>query len=97
MSSDDTTEATVPLTVTIPMAATRRHLISPRVDDSIVDATQTATITASADGFVADSDSVQITNVDVPTLFVTLENSSVSEDVERLRRRSFAITTPQLR
>lgn len=53
--SDDTSEATVPSTVTIPAGQTSAAVNLDAVDDLIVDGTQTVTITATLEGARLDS------------------------------------------
>jgi hypothetical protein len=50
LSSTDTGEATVPATVTIPAGASSVTFAIAAIDDLIVDGTQVAAISASADG-----------------------------------------------
>jgi uncharacterized repeat protein (TIGR01451 family) len=51
LASSDTTEATVPSSVTIPAGQTNVAFDVTIVDDTLLDGTQTATITATAPGF----------------------------------------------
>ena len=51
LTSSDTTEATVPGTVTIPAGQTSETFTLTVVDDTVADGTQPVTITASAPGF----------------------------------------------
>ncbi|MEA3186703.1 MAG: hypothetical protein QOD99_533, partial [Chthoniobacter sp.] len=53
LASSDTTEVTVPSTVTIPAGMISATFWITPVDDTISDGTQTATITASANGFTS--------------------------------------------
>src|SRR5439155_713191 len=68
LSSSDTTEATVPATVTIGAGQVSATVNLAAVDDDLVDGTQTVTITASAPGFTSGSDTVQVTDNETPTL-----------------------------
>ncbi|MCR9199590.1 MAG: lamin tail domain-containing protein, partial [Planctomycetaceae bacterium] len=87
LSSDDTTEATVPATVTIPAGMAAVDFTITAVDDAIVDSTQTPTITASAATFADGSDSIDVTDDDVqafvinPTTLSVDEGSSATFDV----------------
>ncbi|MEZ6132320.1 MAG: choice-of-anchor Q domain-containing protein [Planctomycetaceae bacterium] len=80
LSSDDTTAATVPATVTIADGQTTSPAFTvTAVDDALVDGTQTATITASATGHVSGTDTLNVTDDDVATLTVTILASSINE------------------
>jgi len=65
LTSSDTTEATVPSTVTIPDGADSAMFTVTGVDDTVVDGTQTVTITASAAGYTSYSATVVVTDDDV--------------------------------
>ena len=65
LSSSDTSEATVPATATIPAGQSSVTVNLAAVDDTVVDGTQTVTITASATGFASGSDTLQVTDNDV--------------------------------
>ena len=60
----DTTGATVPPTVLLPVGNASATFTITAVDDAVVDGTQTVTITASATGFASGSDTLAITNDD---------------------------------
>ncbi|MCY2987580.1 MAG: Ig-like domain-containing protein, partial [Planctomycetota bacterium] len=62
LSSSDASEATVPATATIAVGQSSVTVNLAAVDDSIVDGTQTVTITASATGFTNGSDTLQVTD-----------------------------------
>lgn len=66
LSSSDTTEATVPNSVTIPAGSSSASFSITPVDDNDIDATQVATITASAAGYDGDSDSISVSDDDAP-------------------------------
>ncbi len=53
LTSSDTTEATVPVSVTIPAGQTGATFVITVVDDTIVDGAQPVTVTATAAGFTA--------------------------------------------
>ena len=67
LSSDDPSEATVPLTVTIPVGEVSASFDVTIVDDAILDGAQTATITAAASGFLSDTAALDVTDNDAPT------------------------------
>lgn len=70
--SSDTTEATVPTTVTILAGQTFANFAVNAVDDAIVDGSQNVTITASASGFSDGVASVTVTdNETAPTTGIT--------------------------
>jgi hypothetical protein len=60
LTSSDTTEATVPATVTIPDGSDSATFTVTAVDDGLADGPQTVTITASAIGAVSGSDSLEV-------------------------------------
>ncbi len=81
LTSDDTSEATVPATLTIPAGQASATTDLDAVDDAIVDGTQTVTITASATGFTRRHRiTVDVTDDDVPTLTLTIADPSISEN-----------------
>ncbi|WP_182870333.1 Calx-beta domain-containing protein [Stieleria mannarensis] len=80
LASNDTTEATVPATITIDANATSATFTITGVDDAIVDGTQTATITATAGGYTAADASVDVTDDDALSLTLTIDPASISED-----------------
>ena len=70
MSSSDTTEATVPATVTIPANQASATFTVTAVDDTLLDGTQTVTITAAAAGYVSGSAAVDVTDYETLTVIV---------------------------
>ncbi len=80
LSSSDTTEATVPVTVTIPAGKTSVTFAITPANDSILDGTQTVTITAKAVGYTAGtSSSISVTDDEQPSLSLSFASSSISE------------------
>lgn len=79
VTSDDPTEATVPATITIPAGQTSATFDIAAVEDFIVDGTQTVTISATASGHVSLSDTVNVLDVDVPTLTLNVVADSILE------------------
>ncbi len=75
--SSDTSEANVPVTVTIPAGQASSTFTVTAVDDSLLDGTQTVSVTASAVGYQASTSSVDVT--DYETLTLTIDPSSISE------------------
>lgn len=79
LSSDDTSEATVPTTVTIVAGQSSTTFDIDAIDDVLVDGTQTATITASAAAHNSGSDTLDITDNDTAMLSIIIAVASVSE------------------
>ncbi len=75
LSSDDTSEATVPATLTIPAGNESATAPLTAVDDTDADGTQTVTISASSAGFTGGADQVDVTDDDA--LVVTLEGGGI--------------------
>ncbi|MHC5916452.1 MAG: Calx-beta domain-containing protein, partial [Nostoc sp.] len=71
LASSDTTEATVPQTVTIPVNKTSVTFTLTGVTDNLRDSSQTAIITASAIGFKSGTNTIVISNNDLPDLVVS--------------------------
>ncbi|WYM00653.1 MAG: Calx-beta domain-containing protein [Gloeotrichia echinulata CP02] len=71
LESSDTTEATVPQTVTIPVNQSSVTFTVTAVGDEIFDANQAITITASATGFNSGTDNITINNIDLADLVVS--------------------------
>ncbi|MEZ6086981.1 MAG: hypothetical protein R3C05_02895 [Pirellulaceae bacterium] len=80
LSSSDLGEATVPASVTIPAGSDSVTFTITGVDDSIVDGTQSVIITASADTFVGATAGIDVTDDDVPTLTLSIDLGSISEN-----------------
>ena len=78
LTSDDLSEATVPAMVTILAGQTSATFNIAAVDDTLIDGTQTAAITAAATGYMAGSDTLDVT--DVETLSVAIVAASVAEN-----------------
>ena len=77
--SNEINKLTVPATVTIPAGATSATFPVTVVNDEQIDGNETATITASASGFQSGSDSAVVVDDNVPTLSLTLAETTVSE------------------
>ncbi len=78
LSSNDTSEATVPGAVTIPAGQTSVTFWVAVADDTLVDGTQPVTITATAAGCLSGSARVDVT--DWETLGVSISPASISEN-----------------
>ncbi len=69
--SADPGELTVPATVTIPVGADSVAFDAASVADGVTDGNQTVAVTASAAGFVSGSDSIVVSDMNLPDLVVT--------------------------
>lgn len=77
--SSDTSEATLPSTVTIPANATSTTAVINSVDDNLLDGSQTVSLRASASG--VDEGSVDFIVTDHETLRAVLSPASIREDL----------------
>ncbi|MFN5513449.1 MAG: Calx-beta domain-containing protein [Cyanobacteriota bacterium] len=71
LASSDTSEATVPQTVTIDAGQTSTTFTVTGVEDGSNDGSQPVTITASANGFNSDAKTLDVTDINVPDLVMT--------------------------
>ena len=84
LASDDTSEATVPASVTIPAGQTSANFAITIVDDALSDGAQTVTISASAAGFTGGSGTMIVADNDAHHFVITpiagpvLRNAAVS-------------------
>ncbi len=78
LGSSDTTEATVPGSVTIAAGQSSATFAIAAVDDAVVDGTQVVTLTASATSYASGTSNLNVTDNDVLTLTVSLSTGSVS-------------------
>ena len=80
LASSDTSEVTVPASVTIPAGQASATFNITAVNDAIADGTQTATITATSLGFTNGTDTIDVTDEDgPPALTVTLNPATIGE------------------
>ncbi|WP_155969106.1 DUF4347 domain-containing protein, partial [Kamptonema formosum] len=79
LSSSDTTEATVPLTVTIPNGAASVTFAVGAVDDPVVDGLQPVTVTASATNYIAGAGVLSVTDDDTAGVVVSSAIASATE------------------
>ena len=77
LSSSDTTEATVPATVTIPAGQSSTTFVVTAVDDLLLDGTQRVTVSANALGYVSTVSTIDVT--DRETLSLEFDVASISE------------------
>jgi hypothetical protein len=89
LASDDPTEAEVPPTVTILANEASATFPVLAVDDSVFDGTRVASITATAAGYEAGSDTLDVQDHEALTL--TIDEASITEAGER----AFATVTRQ--
>ena len=75
LTSSDVTEATVPATVTVLAGQTTATFPLTIVDDTLIDGTQPATITASVPGWVAGTATIQILDNETRTLTLSAPSS----------------------
>lgn len=80
LSSDDTSEATVPATVTIPAGQASATFDMDAIDDAILDGTRTVTITATAAGHDSDTDTVDVTDNETTAVSLSIAKNSMSEN-----------------
>src|SRR5262249_49548233 len=73
-------DVTIPQMVTIPAGAASVTFVVGTINGHVVQGTQIATLTASATGAAAGSDTLSITDTDVPTLTLVVSQPTVGED-----------------
>ena len=78
LSSSDTTEATVPATVTIPAGQPSTTFAISAVDDLLLDGTQRVMLSASSSGYVSTERTIDVT--DHETLTLELSVLAISEN-----------------
>jgi hypothetical protein len=97
LATNDATEAAVPASVTIPANQASVTFTVTAVDDTLLDGSQTVSITASATGYDAPA-SASLVVTDHETVVVTLAQSSISElggsTTATVRRQNTDITQP---
>lgn len=76
--SSDTSEGTVPVTVTIPADQSSVTFTVTAVDDTLLDGTQSFTVTASAAGYISGTRALDVT--DAETLSVSITATAISEN-----------------
>ncbi|MFN9717180.1 MAG: S8 family serine peptidase [Planctomycetota bacterium] len=80
LSSSDTSELTVPPSVTIPANQNSVTFDIAAIDDNLIDGTQQVTITASAPAYGPDLTAIVSVEDLEPSLLLTSDNSTVRED-----------------
>lgn len=76
--SSDTSEITVPANVIIPAGSTSATFAITPINDTVIDFTQTVTLTASMQGWTAGADTILVTDNEAATLSLSF-TSSVTE------------------
>lgn len=79
ITASDNTSVGLPASVVIPASQTSVTVDLDTIDDQIVDGLQTVTVSVTADGHASATDSIDVTDNDVPELTLTLDASSISE------------------
>jgi hypothetical protein len=87
LTSDVTSKATVLDTVTIPADADTVSFDITAVDNTVNDGTRLVTIQASASGFQAGSDTVNVTDDDLPQLSLSFTTPRISQGSPKVRHR----------
>ncbi len=78
LSSNDTTELTVPATVVIPIGQSSVVVPVTAIDDTLLDGTQRVVVTIAADGFTSTDINVDV--LDYEQILVTLDRLSIAEN-----------------
>lgn len=86
LSSSDSSAVTVPATVTIPVGAAAATFPIAAVNDVALDGSQVATIIAGAANRLPSSADITVTDDDVPSLFLSLDQSTLSEGARAQRQ-----------
>ncbi len=81
LSSNPAFKLSMPASVTIAAGALSTTFVVQAIDDSLASGTQSATVTASAAGFIEGSAPITLVDDDVATLQLTLGAAFVSENV----------------
>ena len=79
ITNSDPNDVTVPQTVTIPAGATSVTFAVGTINNYVVEGTQLATLTASVTGMDSGSDTLTVTDTNVPTLTLALNSHTVNE------------------
>ncbi|MGA2139353.1 MAG: M36 family metallopeptidase [Verrucomicrobiia bacterium] len=80
LASSDTSEATVPVSLTIPPGATNAIFDITIIDDTELDGPQSATITASAAGCFSGNASITVNDNETATLSIALPTAATEGD-----------------
>ena len=91
LTSSDTTEATLPATVTIPANAASANFNVATVNDGTTDGSQRVTLSASAATFAAGSADLVVSDSNLPDLNVTAVTIPTSADTETFFNISYRV------
>lgn len=80
LASNDTTEFTVPATVTLPAGQTTVSFTPTVVDDTLIDGPQTVTVSATVPGWIGGSASITVQDNEAAALTMSLYYSSLDEN-----------------
>ncbi|HUT69838.1 MAG TPA: Calx-beta domain-containing protein [Desulfatiglandales bacterium] len=80
LTSNDTSEVTVPATVTIPTGQSSSTFDMTIIDDTVIDGIQTATITASVAGWTSGSNTIDVEDNELRLLAVTVPENAGERD-----------------
>src|SRR5690606_3048550 len=82
LTSSNTNELTVPLSVTIPANASSVQFNAASVDDGETDGNKPVTVSASAAGFTSGNAQISVTDVNLPDLLVSSITVPASAETE---------------
>ena len=80
LDSSDTSEATVPTSITLAAGEDSASFSITAVDDTVADGPQTVTITASAAAFESITNTIRVTDDEVASLTLSIDMSSIGEN-----------------
>ena len=89
--SGDSTEATLPATVTIPAGEESAEVFVSSIADGETDGTQTLLLSASAEGFTGASVEFAVSDADLPELLITGLSVQAQADTESLFSLSYRL------
>jgi hypothetical protein len=91
LTSSDTNEAVVPLSVTILQGQSAASFNIASINDGVTDGNKTVAITASAVGFTSGSDTLVVSDVNLPDLVVTDISGPTNIDTEAYFNVSYRV------
>ena len=78
--NSDTSQLTIPTTVTIPIGSTSANFTIKAVDDTLIELSKNYTVIATAQGFVSSSDSLAVLDNDAVTLSLSVNTNNINEN-----------------
>jgi hypothetical protein len=96
LASDDTSEATVPASITLAAGATSVPFTLTVVNDTLVDGDQNVILTASVAGWASGTKNLTITDNEARTLTLSGVPASISEGAATLSTASVALSGPSV-